>query len=311
MEPVPQSETVAAPVAAKAVWPTSYSILAQALAFYKKHAKAFFMIGLIPSGLTIIIAALLPVLDGASPLAAVAALVTIILSIAAGVVGIVNQIAVIKSVDSLDKNEAVNVKAVYKLGFALFFPMLWVSILSGLVTSGGLVALIVPGIILGIYVVFALYVMVLEGKRGMASLVQSMAYAKGQAMEVFKKSVYFGLASIVLYVFILAILAVASLIATNDMTTIFTIISDRAPLTFGKVVYTTVSDILAYTVFLPIYFTYGYFMYKQARAAKESNPATDAEKAKYGKTLVIWSIVGIVAVVALVAVMAMSVLALR
>src|SRR4029077_19986359 len=58
----------------------------------------------------------------------------------------------------------------YQKARPLFWPFIWLAILWALVIWGGFVILIVPGIILALSTVFAMYVFVLEGKRGLAAI---------------------------------------------------------------------------------------------------------------------------------------------
>tara|TARA_B100000508_G_scaffold102982_2_gene81378 strand:- start:1748 stop:3379 length:1632 start_codon:yes stop_codon:yes gene_type:complete len=51
--------------------------------------------------------------------------------------------------------------------------LLWIYLLSFLVTMGGFMLLIIPGIIISLYIYFAQYVYITEGKRGMEALMRS------------------------------------------------------------------------------------------------------------------------------------------
>ena len=69
--------------------------------------------------------------------------------------------------------------AFYKQGFELFWPLVWVSLLVTAITAGGFLMLIIPGILIGAWLVFANYTLVIEGKRGLGALLQSRGYVEG------------------------------------------------------------------------------------------------------------------------------------
>jgi hypothetical protein len=67
----------------------------------------------------------------------------------------------------------------YKLGFKLFWASVWVAIMVMLTVIGGYFLLIIPGIMVAIQLALTSYILVLEGKHGMAALIQSREYLKG------------------------------------------------------------------------------------------------------------------------------------
>lgn len=67
----------------------------------------------------------------------------------------------------------------------LFFPYLWVSILSGVVIVLGLIALIIPGIIFMVWFCFSGFILINEGTRGIPALKASKKYVEGHFMDVF------------------------------------------------------------------------------------------------------------------------------
>ena len=83
----------------------------------------------------------------------------------------------IGSLLSIDKGT--NFAESYHEGFKLFWAWIWIAILLEVAIVGGFVLLIIPGIILSVQLVFAVYVLVLEEKHGMQALIQSREYVKG------------------------------------------------------------------------------------------------------------------------------------
>lgn len=89
----------------------------------------------------------------------------------------------------------------YQKGLNKFFPYLGVQIVHGLIILGGLILLVVPGIIFGIWFCFAGYILVLENKGIIASLGQSKKYVTGNWWSV--------LGRIIILVVVLLILRIA------------------------------------------------------------------------------------------------------
>jgi hypothetical protein len=107
-----------------------------------------------------------------------------------------------------------NVAASYRVGLKLFWPALWISILNIVALIGGFVLLIVPGLILTFSLIFAVYVLVVEDKRGMQALEQSRKYVKGYWWAVVGRMVLVGLiffaAILIIYMPMLLLLGTAT-----------------------------------------------------------------------------------------------------
>ena len=78
-----------------------------------------------------------------------------------------------------------NIKESYRVGYKMFWPVLWVAVLRALIIIGGLILLIVPGIIWGLQYSLATQVAVVEGKRGREALRRSKELTKGRMLEMF------------------------------------------------------------------------------------------------------------------------------
>lgn len=75
--------------------------------------------------------------------------------------------------------------AALRSGLRLVLPIIWVSILTGLIVFGGFLLLVIPGIILSVATMFTLYVRVQENKRGLRSIVESGYLVKGYGWAIF------------------------------------------------------------------------------------------------------------------------------
>jgi hypothetical protein len=142
-------------------------------------------------------------------------------------------------------------------GLRLFFPALWLGILSLLVVSGGMVMLVVPAILMGIWFIFSSFTFVLEGKRGLQALLQSREYARGYWWAIFGRVL---LLQIVLSVIIGILMGVASAV-------------------FGSVAGSLVS--MACDLFvIPFSLAYTYRMYQSLAALKPALPASTPAKGR-------------------------------
>jgi len=186
---------------------------------------------------------------------------SVIVSIAAGVGLII----------SIDKGT--NFAESYHAGFKLFWAWIWIAILIEVASLGGFILLIIPGIILSVQLVFALYVLVLEEKHGMQALIQSREYVKG-----------YWWASVGRWLLLLLIVGALMLV-----------IGLLCLLLLGKI-----AGWLAYgVIFLfiePFLICYLYEIFNNLRRLKP-NAAEDAAKAKHG-FLTVSMVVGIIGIIA-------------
>lgn len=80
-----------------------------------------------------------------------------------------------------------------KSAWKFFWPLLGLTILVGLITVAGLIVLIVPGVILGMMLMFASYALVLEGKSVTDSMRRSFDLVKGNFWPVLGRALLFAL----------------------------------------------------------------------------------------------------------------------
>jgi len=73
------------------------------------------------------------------------------------------------------------------------WPVFWAGVLTALVTFAGFILVIIPGIIVGVWLTFTSYVVVIEGLRGVAALKRSRYYVKGYWWQVWGRLVAIGI----------------------------------------------------------------------------------------------------------------------
>lgn len=106
------------------------------------------------------------------------------------------QVALIKDIDSGEAKP--NIGQLLSSSWPLVLSMLLVAVLVGLSILGGLILLIVPGIIFGLWFSLSSFTLVLENKRGTEALKSSKAYVKGHTGQLFGRLILLWLVAIVL-----------------------------------------------------------------------------------------------------------------
>ena len=81
--------------------------------------------------------------------------------------------------------ENLGIKESYQNGLKVFLSYLWLLILFGLLHLVGILLLIIPGIIFGVWCCLSFYVLVFEGKKGMKALKRSKELVSGRWWGVF------------------------------------------------------------------------------------------------------------------------------
>ncbi len=109
-------------------------------------------------------------------------------------------------------HNATGVDASYAATIKWFCAFVWVVILEMLALLGGSVLLIIPGIWLGVALTFAVYVFVIEHRRGIDALRQSKDYVKGYWWAVLGRVILLS----ALFVVISVIIEIIVLILAGD-----------------------------------------------------------------------------------------------
>jgi len=90
--------------------------------------------------------------------------------------------------------------------WSLFFPFLWIGILSGLASIGGFLLFVLPGIWLVVVFRFAYYFLFLEDRRGTQALAASAALVKGHWWKLFFRMLIMGLMYVILALALVSII---------------------------------------------------------------------------------------------------------
>jgi len=143
------------------------------------HFWTFAGIVAIPLILATLLAWLLP--EGGKFMPGTIAL-AVIVGIGLAIIQILSSVGLIVAVH---EGATRSIASYYKDALPLVLPVLWVAIMSSVVTLAGFILLIIPGIIISIYLAVASYTVVLDGHRGIDALKQSHALIKGRWWATF------------------------------------------------------------------------------------------------------------------------------
>lgn len=178
--------------------PSFANLLSQSLGTYKKHWRSFGMIALLFSAIPSLIFSLaftrpnetVPLTDF-SPLIWV---LTVVLTI----LGMIGTLASIHLAHHRETNA--DWYAAAKVGINRFLPYLSVVIPTAIVSFVGLLLLIVPGIVVGVYLMFVSYVFMIEQQRGLNALRRSRDLVRGHFWQVLGRTFLLGLLYVIIAV---------------------------------------------------------------------------------------------------------------
>lgn len=92
-----------------------------------------------------------------------------------------------------DREEKIGFKESFKRGLHKIWPLLGTGLLAGLIVSGGLMLLIIPGVIFGVWFAFVSYLVVAENLSGKSALSRSKQLVKGNFGGVFGRILALGI----------------------------------------------------------------------------------------------------------------------
>lgn len=277
--------------------PGVFALIKQSLIFYKKNFKKLVSIGAIIIGIYAIEFILLGVFFPGEPNVETLSkggiilyfLIMFILGIVNTVAQMIIQIAFVKISYEADSGSLTSIKDLLKRSSKFFWPFLWVNILMGLVVIGSAVFLVIPAMILGIYLSFAAYALILDNKRGLNSLTTSFHYIKGNWWRVLWRFLGPSLIILVIGLIILAItvlflsssgvLSFESLKAFSDSMDALSVSIEN--MTVVPAIVSIILYFIGYCFFMPISFFYSYAIYKHLKAQKAApDHSTELKKAR-------------------------------
>lgn len=163
-----------------------------------------------------------------------------------------------KLVFSYDGKKLVDSQKIQIESVQLVRPVVLVALIQLLITLGGFILLIIPGLIFSIWYSFAQIAAVLDGKKGMDALRFSKKLVTGRFWKITYRTIVGPLVMAVLYVLILGILimVISALIGFDTST----ILNDSvAPMWMQSL------EAVGEVLILPLFIAYGTLLYKDAK----------------------------------------------
>ncbi len=169
------------------------------------------------------------------------------------------------------------VRDAYRSAIKDFWPYLWIVVLTNVVTVGGYVMLLFPGVIFAVWFFVVPYVFVEEGKRGMDALLAGRSYVRGYGWPVFWR-----------FAVMIVIAVVASYVAD-------------ALGSLGGETGRAVAQVILSIIFVPLVVVFGHRLYRQVRQAHKTVPPSS--NASTRRLFVVSAVLGLLAPIAFVAIL--------
>jgi hypothetical protein len=239
------------------------ALLADSWRLYKKHMNVLALISVIPFLFAGVKMAFGPYLYNfvGVPSSLAAAVIIGAFGLLYLIFAIVVPFALTVAIGHADRGEMPDANAVYKKAFSSIIPYLVVILLVSIVTLGGSVLFIIPGIIASIYLSLAMFVFICEDKTGIDALIESAWYVRSFWWDVLARKIT------------LAVLVIIALIVFSAIIGPLVYV-----LGFGVTIFQFLFNLFVFMIVLPFSMTFYYRMYKDVKHAKSARGEDGAPK---------------------------------
>lgn len=193
---------------------------------------------------------------------------TSIVNLIGSVISIFMAIALTIAIINLDNGEKPGVREAYNISKDWFFSYIWIAILEVLVLIVGLILLVIPAAVFGIWIAFSRLELLVENKRGTKALKSSRELVRGRWWQVFRRYLAIGLIDLII------LGAVALLMA--QLFGLEAILSPDQPDPLPSFII----QIVAVVTVTPINTIYSYLMYKDLKKPVAKNGKSKSKPAK-------------------------------
>jgi hypothetical protein len=200
------------------------------------------------------------------------------------ILSVASQPAIIDAIHKLHNGIAAIVLVdQYKLGFKMFWSVIFLGILQALILFGASVLFIIPAFIVGIYLVMYMYTLVLDKKKGLQSLTESYSLITGRWFDVLGRLLFVGL----VYIGFAIVVAGVSFV----ISTIFGFKSNSIP----QAVLSVILNLILGGAMGTLVAVYLYKVYSSLKSTRK----TDINVLSFKKWLIAFSVLGLIAMVAI------------
>lgn len=256
--------------------PKSTDILKESIEFYKEHFKKVIVL----SGIHAIPAFLAYFVFNNNML------VSTLLLIVTGVLQLLGYIALLIYIKDPDKYP--NVVEAFKDARFKILPLVWVSLLSGLILMLAAMLLIVPAIIAGVWFSFIAYIVIEENVGGLKALIKSKMYVQGNWWNVFRKLVFMVLVSIVFGAIFGVVISILGVNITNN-----------------KELFELLTNYLLNPLLTPLMVIFNYKLFKFIKVKKGNFDVTSTRNMK--AILIAAAVIGAIALLGLIITASMAI----
>jgi len=259
------------------------ALFSSAWKLYRDHWKIIVPIVILPA-LGSYIGQLLALTHSVAP-----AVIGGLIGVAAAIFSIAMAPALINAIHRLstEPGALITLKGQYRIGFGLFWPVILLGIINGLVVFGSFFFLVIPAIIVGVYCCFYAFALVIDGKRGFSALTESYSLVKGRWWPVLGRLLFF----IVAYIFVWLILAGLAFVLGKAFG-VHAPVAGTA-ISTGSFVIGMVVNLIGTSILIPLGLVYMYGLYMSLKATREASVETGFFK----KWLIAFICVGVAGVV--------------
>lgn len=240
----------------------SAEIIRKSWSFYKTNFKRLWPLFLLGSSSGFGIYSLIPdtdkLVDYADAFSTPIVLIIVSVMTVISIFIFLSHIALIKTISNTYKRHIQDLSDSYKVGQDLFLPALFATVIYDLSTQGATLLLIIPGIIIGGYLVFYLMEFVDQNKRGMDALLSSWAIVDGRWWEVFWMIVVTGFLIIFPYLIIVSVIGISGVVVFT-MLQVSGIMSLIAASIFGLLLIITTALLVIPVGIISLFEIYYYF----------------------------------------------------
>lgn len=255
---------------------TPIQMLRSSWDFYKAHWKVLALIVGTPA-IILYLGSFLTLLDSA-----VASIIGLLVSLIGVIATLIVQPAAIDSIRKLesDPTTQISIKSQYKYGLGLFWSTIFVMIITLLILAGASMLFVIPGIVVSLYIGFYIFALVLDDKRGFATLTESYALVKGRWWPVLGRMC------------VLILISLASSLVTAGLGFIFRKVFGLGLESTAYLGFSSIVNIVFYVFLTPLLMIYTYKVYNWLKTTRSAEVPTAGMK----KWLVTFLVIGVVAI---------------
>jgi len=261
-------------------------LIKSAVNFYKKNWKNLSIIGIVPQLLMSILSIVFGLVTGfdlvnfdkSITLSVIAIIFILLIFLIAVFINLVQVVVLIKYIHSHYIGTKLSLEDSFKKSIPLFWSIVFIAIITGLINLGSMILFIIPGIFIVVSSIFYMFTFVVDDKRGFSSLVESYRLVRGRWWPIFGRILFFGLCVFVIYIALVIILIPFSIIYINS----------------------TLLSFFVASCIIPISYIYFYKMYIDLK----NSSLTENVPSSYKKWLVTFMIIGILTIISMLTIAA-------